>query len=136
MSDGHSTARFANSVVALIVIGICYKEVPFTVDHVGVQIMRAAGVVNVVPRVNPSWIRFVGNVDDHNGYLAGFAPLTDVGVGIARVDELVLLNDVFPAVVFQIFNVQNLGVRVFENANDFCVFRVGNINNVHVVPAC
>ena len=49
---------------------------------------------------------------------------------------MVLLNNVFTTVVFEILNVQHLRVRVVVHAGDRGVVRVGNIHDVHVIPTC
>ena len=67
--------------------------------------------------------------------MGGVAPLANVGVGITRVNELILLDDIFPAVVFEVLDIQDLGVWVVVHAGDGGVGGVGDVHNVHVVPS-
>ena len=63
-------------------------------------------------------------------------PFTYIGVGISRVDKLILLKDVLSPVVLEVLDVEDLGVRIVEHTHDLGVFGVGDIDNVHVVPTC
>ena len=134
MGDGHTTASLADGIVAVVVIRVGHEHVPLAVDHVGVEVVRAGRVIGVVPRINPGWVGFVRDVDEGDRDLSRVVPFPNVGVGVARVDKLVLLDDVFSPESFQIFHVQNLGVGVVVNARDGGVGWVGNVHDVHVVP--
>ena len=134
MGDGHTAASLADGIVAVVVIRIGHEHVPLTVDHVRVQIVRAGRVIGVVPRINPGWVGLVRDINEGDRDLGGIVPFANVGVGIAGVDKLVLLNDVFSPESFQIFHVQDLGVRVVVDAGYGGVGRVGDVHDVHVVP--
>ena len=62
-------------------------------------------------------------------------PLADVGVRVARIHQLVLLDDVFTSVVFEVLDVQHLRVGVVVHARYRGVGRIGHVDDVHVVPA-
>ena len=62
------------------------------------------------------------------------APFPYIWVCVARVNQLVLLNDVFTSIVLEVLNIQNLGVRVVVDARDACVVWIGDIDDVHVIP--
>ncbi len=134
MGDGHAPAGFANGIVAILVIRVGHEHVPLTVDHVRVEVVWSAGVVDVVPRIHPRWICFVRYVNERDADLSGVAPLPDVRVGITGVNQLILLNDVFATVVFEVLHVEHLRVRVVVYASDGCVVRVRHVHDVHVVP--
>ena len=69
VSDGHAAAGFTDGVVAVIVIGVGDEHVPLAVDHVGVEVVRAGGMVRIVPRINPRRVGFVRVIDERNGDL-------------------------------------------------------------------
>ena len=64
MRNGHAPARFADGIVAVVVVRVGHEHVPFAVDHVGVEVVRSRWVVGIVPRVDPRWVRLVGDVDE------------------------------------------------------------------------
>ena len=64
------------------------------------------------------------------------SPLADIWISIAGINELILKNDILVSVVFEIFHIENLCVRVVVNTDDLRVRGVGDINDVHVVPTC
>ena len=134
VGNRHATASFPDGVVAVVVVGVGHEHVPLTINHVRVEVMWAGGVVGIVPRINPRWVGLVCDVDERDGHLSGVAPFADVRVGVARVHELILLNDVFSAVVFEVLHVKHLRVWVVEDACHGGVVRVGHVNDVHVVP--
>ena len=49
VSNGYATACFTQSRVALLVIWVRYEDVPFTVNHVWVEIVWTAWMVDIVP---------------------------------------------------------------------------------------
>ena len=49
VSDGHTTAGFTQSRIALLVIRVGYENVPFSIDHVRVEVVRTTWMVDVVP---------------------------------------------------------------------------------------
>ena len=49
VDNGDSTAGFADGIVAFIVIGIGDEHIPFAVNHVRVEVVRAAGMVAIIP---------------------------------------------------------------------------------------
>ena len=68
--------------------------------------------------------------------MSRIAPLTNVWISVAGIDKLVLKNDVFISVVFQILHIENLCVWIVVNTDDLRVRGVGDIYDVHVVPTC
>ena len=49
MSDGDTAACFTQSGIALLVIRVGYEDVPFSINHVRVEVVGAARVVDIVP---------------------------------------------------------------------------------------
>ena len=134
MSDGDAPTCFANGIVAIVVVGVGHEHVPLAIDHVRVEVVWASGVIDVVPRINPGRIGFVRDIDERDRDLSGVAPLANVRVRIAWVNELVLLNDVFTAIVFEVLDIKHLRVRVVVHAHHRGVVWVGHVDNMHVVP--
>ena len=134
VGNRHATASFPDGVVAVVVVGVGHEHVPLTIDHVRVEVVWAGGVVGIVPRINPRRVGLVRDVDERDRHLSRVAPFTDVRIGVARVNELILLNDVLSTVVFEVLHVKHLRVRVVVDPHDRGVVWVGHIDNVHVVP--
>ncbi len=91
-------------------------------------------MVYIVPRVNPNGVRFVRHVNERDADLGWIAPLANVGVRITRINELILLDDVFSAVVFEVLDIQHLGVWVVVYPGNGRVHWIGHVHNVHIVP--
>ena len=86
--------------------------------NVGVEVVGSSWVVDVIPIVDKNGIGFVCHVDECGTDLDWVAPFANIRIRISRVDQLILLNDVFPTVVFEVLDVQNLGVRVVVHTDN------------------
>ena len=49
VSDGYATTSFSQSGVALLVIRVGYENVPFSINHVWVEIVWTTWVIDIVP---------------------------------------------------------------------------------------
>ena len=87
------------SYVAGLVVWIGYEDVPLVIDHVGVQVVRAAWVICIVPGIDECRLIFVGHVYESNRNLSRIAPLSHIGIRSPRVNQLVLDNHILPVVV-------------------------------------
>ncbi len=134
VGDGDATARLTGSNVTLLIIRVCDEDVPFAVNHVGVEVVRAARVVGVVPRVDIGRITLVSDIDQSHADLGRVTPLTDIGVRVSTVHYLVLYDDVFPAVVLEVLDVENLCVGIQIHPDNRRVVRVGDIDDVQLLP--
>ena len=118
MGNGDASTGFSNSVLALLIIWIGNEQIPFSINHVCVQIVRACWVICIVPIINKNRVCFVGDVDECSTHLNWVAPLSNVRICIPWVNKLILLDDVFTAVVLEVLYIQNLGVGVVVDADD------------------
>ena len=132
VGDGDASTGITLTDVAGLVFWIGDEDVPLIVYHVGVEVVRATRVVGVVPRVDPARVGLVGHVHECDRDLSWISPFADIGVGCAGVDDLVLDDDVFATVVLEIFDVENLCVRVVIDTGDGCVQGIGDVDDVHL----
>ena len=135
MSNRNATAGFPNSILTLLIIRVCNEQVPLSIDHMGVEVVWAGWVVGIKPIIDKNRVCFVGDVDEGCAHLNRIAPFPNIWIRIAWIDELVLLNDVFAAVIFEVFDIQNLSVWIVVNTNDGGVVWIGHIHDVHVIPS-
>ena len=49
VSNGDATTCFTQSRVALLVVWVGYEDVSFSIDHVWIEVVRAARMVDIVP---------------------------------------------------------------------------------------
>ena len=63
MSDSDPPAGITLSHIARLVVGVGDEDVPLVVNHVGVEIVRAARVVDIVPGVDPTGVGLVCDID-------------------------------------------------------------------------
>ena len=59
----YTTTSFTDGIIAFLIIRISNKYVPFPINHVSVDIVWTAWMVNIIPRVDIYWICFVCYVD-------------------------------------------------------------------------
>ena len=135
MGDGDAPTCIALSDIASLVVRIGHEDVPLVVDHVCVEVVWPTGVVSIVPRVHPTRVTLVCDINQSYGDLSGILPFSDIGVGSARVNQLVLHNHVFSAIVLEVLDIENLGVWIVVNSRHSGVRWVRNIDNVHFTPA-
>ena len=90
VGDGYPPAGVPLADVAGVVVRVRDEDVPLPVDHVGVEVVRAARMVRIVPRPDPSGVLLVGHVNQRDGHLGRVLPCPDVRVSRPWVDQLVL----------------------------------------------
>ena len=134
VGDGYPPAGVPLADVAGVVVRVRDEDVPLPVDHVGVEVVRAAGVVRIVPRPDPSGVLLVGHVDQRDRHLGRVLPCPDVRVSRPWVDQLVLEDDVLPTVVLEVLHVKHLRVRVVVLRDPGGVLGVGDVDDVHLGP--
>ena len=135
VGDGYPAAGVPLADVAGVVVRVRDEDVPLPVDHVGVEVVRAAGVVRIVPRPDPSGVLLVGHVDQRDGHLGRVLPCPDVRVSRPWVDQLVLEDDVLPTVVLEVLDVEHLRVRIVILRDPGGVLGVGDVDDVHLGPS-
>ena len=63
MGDCDPPTCVSLSHIALFIIWVCYKNIPFVIYHVSVEVVGATRMVSIIPRVDPARIGFVRNID-------------------------------------------------------------------------
>ena len=63
MSESDPPAGITLSHIARLVVGVGDEDVPLVVNHVSVEIVRTARVVDIVPRVDPTGVGLVCDID-------------------------------------------------------------------------
>ena len=61
--DGDATTGITLADVTRLVVRVGNEDVPLVIDHVGVQVVRPARVVGIIPEVNEARIAFVSHID-------------------------------------------------------------------------
>ena len=135
MSDGDSSTRLTRADIALFVVRVCDEDVPLSVNHLCVEIVRSARMVCIVPRVDIFGVSFVGHIDKCDADLCWVTPLSDIWVTASAVNQLILDDYILTPIVFEILDIEHLSVRVEIDSYNRRVVWVGHIDNVHLFPA-
>ena len=132
--DGYAPARVSLSDIARVVVRVGDEDVPLSVDDMGVEVVRAAGVVGVIPSTDPLGVLLVSHFDECDGHLSRIFPRTHIRVCSPRIDQLVLEHDVLASIVLDVLDIQNLRVGVVVFPHPRRVLGVCDVDYVHLRP--
>ena len=135
MGDGNSTTGISLANITGFVIWIRHENVPFSINHVGVEVVRSTWMICIIPSIDKRRFGLVSDINQSHGNLSRVTPLTNIRICISGIYQLILNNNVFSTIVFEIFHIQNLciWVDVYSRYNGICW--ICHIDNMHFRPS-